>query len=76
MANQSIYPYGTDGQLPSNIGIINDLVTGGADKALSAEQGKVLNEKMQSTQELDFSQYVIDNITIGSDSGASNYYNK
>lgn len=42
MANQTIYPYGTNGQLPSSIGVINDLTTGGADKALSAEQGKIL----------------------------------
>ena len=42
MANTTIYPYGTNGQLPSSIGVINDLTTGGADKALSAEMGKVL----------------------------------
>lgn len=42
MANQTVYPYGTGGQLPSSVGIINDCVTGGADKALAAEQGKVL----------------------------------
>lgn len=46
MANQTVYPYGTGGSLPSSIGIINDLVTGGADKALSAEQGKVLDEEI------------------------------
>lgn len=40
MANTTIYPYGTNGQLPSSIGVINDLTTGGADKALSAEMGK------------------------------------
>lgn len=40
MANQTIYPFGTDGSLPSGYPIIDDLVTGGADKALSAEQGK------------------------------------
>lgn len=33
MANSTIYPYGTGGGLPSSIGIINDLVTGGANKA-------------------------------------------
>lgn len=42
MANQTIYPFGTDGQLPSSIGIIDDLSTGGAGKALSAQQGVVL----------------------------------
>ena len=40
MANKTVYPYGTDGQLPSSIGIVNDLDTGGVDKALAAEQGK------------------------------------
>lgn len=40
MANTTIYPYGTGGELPSNIGLINDLTTGGADKALTAEMGK------------------------------------
>lgn len=42
MANETIYPYGTDGQLTSSIGVINDLTTGGADKSLSAEMGKRL----------------------------------
>lgn len=27
-------------------GLVNDLITGGTDKALSSEQGKVLNDKM------------------------------
>lgn len=40
MANSTVYPYGTGGQLPSGIAIVNDLTTGGADKALSAEMGK------------------------------------
>lgn len=42
MANQTIYPYGTGGSLPASVGIINDLITGGSDKALSAEMGKYL----------------------------------
>lgn len=46
MANQTVYPYGTEGSLPASVGIINDLVTGGADKALSAQQGVVLNGKI------------------------------
>ncbi len=44
MANTTVYPYGTGGSLPSNIGIINDVTTGGANKALSAEMGKDLSE--------------------------------
>lgn len=42
MANSTVYPYGTGGSLPSSIGIINDLTTGGVDKALSAEMGKYI----------------------------------
>ena len=42
MANQTVYPYGTGGSLPSSVGIINDCTTGGADKALAAQQGVVL----------------------------------
>ena len=45
MVNKTVYPYGTGGQLPSSVGIVNDLVTGGADKALSAQQGVVINQK-------------------------------
>lgn len=41
MANRIVYPYGTGGSLPASIGIINDAYTGGADKAWSAEQGKI-----------------------------------
>lgn len=44
MASNTIYPYGPGGQLPSGVGIVNDLSTGGADKALSAGMGKKLNE--------------------------------
>lgn len=46
MANKTVYPFGTDGQLPSSIGIVNDLTTGGADKALSAEMGKEIGETL------------------------------
>lgn len=46
MANQTIYPYGTEGTLPSSIGIVNDFTTGGADKALSAEVGKTIGTEV------------------------------
>lgn len=46
MGNKTVYPFGTGGQLPSGVGIINDLTTGGADKALSAEMGKRLAEQL------------------------------
>lgn len=42
MAEITINPFGVGGETPTNIGIVNDLDTGGADKALSAEQGKLL----------------------------------
>lgn len=61
MANQTVYPYGTGGELPSSIGIINDLTTGGVNKALSAEMGKTLNGNLtQLGQEVrtNFIQYV------------------
>lgn len=45
MANKTIYPFGTNGTLPSSIGVVNDLTTGGTTIALSAEQGKVLGER-------------------------------
>lgn len=48
MANKTVYPFGAGGQLPSSIGIVNDLTTGGADKALSAEMGKELGTNQQS----------------------------
>ena len=44
MADKTVYPFGTGGQLPANIGVIDDLITGGADNALSAEQGKLIGE--------------------------------
>lgn len=46
MANRTIYPYGAGGQTPSGIGIVDDLVTGGSNYALSAEMGKELNERI------------------------------
>lgn len=49
MANTTIYPYGIGGQLPSGIAIVNDLTTGGADKALSAEMGKVLGQRQDDS---------------------------
>lgn len=56
MANSTVYPYGTNGELPTSIGIINDTTTGGADKALSAQQGKVLGDLLRNARpkEIDF----------------------
>ncbi len=52
MANQTVYPYGTGGTLPASIGIINDLTTGGVDKALSAEQGKYIGGKIDTYDDM------------------------
>lgn len=69
MANTTVYPFGTGGSLPSNIGLINDLITGGADKALTAEQGKELNNMIQggvASEAIDLSLFPeLDNV-IGS----------
>lgn len=46
MENQTVYPYGQNGQLPSGYPIADDLVTNSAQQALSAKQGVVLNEKI------------------------------
>ena len=51
MANKTVYPYGTGGQLPASVGIVNDLVTGGVDKALSAQQGVVLNGRLTNIED-------------------------
>ena len=56
MANQTVYPYGTGGRLPSSIGLINDLKTGGVDKALTAEQGKVIGTQIISESNYDYEQ--------------------
>ena len=57
MANKTVYPFGTEGTLPSSIGIVNDLRTGGADKALSAEQGKVLGNLLLEYKPINLSNY-------------------
>ena len=44
MANKTVYPYGTEGTLPSSIGLVNDLYTGGVNQALTAEQGKTIGD--------------------------------
>lgn len=49
MANKVITPFGTSGTLPGSIGIINDLTTGGADKALSAGMGKYIKDNYLET---------------------------
>lgn len=48
MANQTIYPYGVGGELPTGYPIVNDTTTGGADKALSAEAGKMLGQEFKA----------------------------
>lgn len=62
MADKTVYPYGVGGQLPSNIGLVNDTFTGGADQALTAEAGKGLgndvrgiNKKLGETVVLELS---------------------
>lgn len=78
MANKTVYPYGTGGSLPSSVGIINDLTTGGADKALSAEQGKELatvigDSFFSELNVIDLGSYTVQLCTLG---GAPTYLGK
>lgn len=78
MANKTVYPYGTGGQLPSSIGIVNDLTTGGADKALAAEQGKIIGDYLGDNisgvkyVDLDLSLYETQDYGLGAASSSSN----
>ena len=67
MANNTIYPYGTGGQLPSGIAIVNDRTTGGADKAWSAQMGKELSEQVDGM----FQNYVDADFAISDEDGNS-----
>ena len=53
MANKTVYPYGTDGHLPSGYPIADDLVTNSAQQALSAKQGLVLDYRRNATRVVD-----------------------
>lgn len=57
MANTTIQPYGTGAVPSTNIGIVNDLKTGGADKALSAEQGKIIGGDLYELTEIPLNDY-------------------
>lgn len=48
MAQETIYPYGDGGTLPQGITIADDLVTNSAQQALSAKQGVVLKNMVDS----------------------------
>lgn len=64
MANSTVYPYGTGGSLPSSIGLVNDLNTGGVDKALTAEQGKAINHELNGFVTQDISSLTEYNFVI------------
>lgn len=67
MANQTVYPYGTGGSLPSSIGIVNDFTTGGSDKALSAEKGKDLGQAVFDINgTINLSSLTVNNYSLGS----------
>ena len=65
MANKTVYPYGTNGKLPSGVAVVNDLTTGGADKALSAEQGVAIKSSLDKRTQVDETNDGF--ITIGGD---------
>ena len=72
MADKTVYPYGTTGNLPASIGIINDCKTGGANKALAAQQGVYLAGKIDkvfggtTTDAIDLDNYAEDGYAINS----------
>lgn len=70
MANNTIYPFGPGGQTPINIPIADDLNTNRADVALSAKQGKILNEVINGSPEP--ITVVIDGSSISSCGGTIN----
>lgn len=51
MAQTNINPFGPGQQAADGLGIVNDLTTGGANVALSAEMGKDLNERLMDVEE-------------------------
>ena len=51
--NTTVYPFGPNGTLPASVGIVNDLVTGGADKALSAQMGVELGKQTKKACAID-----------------------
>ena len=51
MAEININPYGQSGQAASGLDIVDNLVEGGRTKALSAEQGKELNERLEDVEQ-------------------------
>ena len=59
MSNITVYPFGTEGTLPGSVGIVNDMRTGGANQALSAEVGKEIGEILGEVKILEssFSSY-------------------
>lgn len=77
MANSTVYPYGTNGELPSSIGIINDRKTGGVDKALSAQQGveigKIIDPKEVLNITFDGGNYYIDRANNGARTWSSDW---
>lgn len=62
MASKIIYPYGTNGQLPSSIGLVNDLKTGGVNQALTAEMGKELGEDVADLKDATAKAAVIEDV--------------
>lgn len=65
----TIYPFGTNGQLPSSVGIINDYITGGADKAASAEVAKTIASALMMATTIDYSSVSLESAVIGSSNG-------
>ena len=73
MSNKTVYPYGTEGQLPYNVGLVNDLVTGGANKALTAEQGRYIGDYFfGELTPINLAQYTLSHYSLGASSWSGN----
>lgn len=64
MSNQTLYPFGPGGQIPSGLDIVDNLETGGRTKALSAEQGKVLRNRIRAMSEAQYQQLSSDDKSL------------
>ena len=59
MSNQTVYPFGQDGQVPAGYPIADDLKTDSAQEALSARQGKIIGDILYKVKEV-----YTDNLTV------------
>lgn len=63
---KTIYPFGQTGQLPTGVGIVDDVHTAAVDKALSARMGKYLNDRIgEELNDLDVDSLEVFDCSLG-----------